>query len=89
MKRTYRFSDGELIVADKMRLRQLLKDYECYLQNYTDIDLASPEYIARGNGFCESKYSENFIENQIEKYRHRINDIQSWLQHSDRSASTR
>ena len=79
MKRTYRFTDGECIVADKARLQQLLIDYTLYLQNYTDIDLESPEYIARGNGFCESKYSENFIESQISKYRQRITDIQQWI----------
>ncbi|MBR4716213.1 MAG: hypothetical protein IKP34_08590 [Bacteroidales bacterium] len=34
------------------------------IANYEELDsdLDSPEYVARGNGFCDSKYSEDFIE---------------------------
>ena len=31
-----------------------------------DCDMDNPEYIARGNGFCDSKYSEDFIQGQLE-----------------------
>ena len=34
-----------------------------------DCDLDNPEYIARGNGFCDSKYSEDFIQGQLENLR--------------------
>ena len=36
-------------------------------------------YIARGNGFCDAKYSPDFIEGQQEKYRRRIADLRKWL----------
>jgi len=36
--------------------------------------------VARGNGFCETKYSEDFIESQIAKYRQRVQDINQWLE---------
>ena len=34
-----------------------------------DCDMDNPEYIARGNGFCDSKYSEDFIQGQLENLR--------------------
>ena len=34
-----------------------------------DCDMDTPEYIARGNGFCDSKYSEDFIQGQLENLR--------------------
>lgn len=75
----YLFSDGEHLQATREELQQWLAHYKLYLQNYADIDLESPEYVARGNGFCDAKYSENFIEGQIHKYEQRIADIQKWL----------
>ena len=37
--------------------------------NYEDLDcnMEDPEYIARGNGFCDSKFSEAFISTQLER----------------------
>ena len=39
--------------------------------NYEDLDgnMEDPEYVARGNGFCDSKYSEAFISSQLERLR--------------------
>lgn len=39
------------------------------IANYEELecDIENPEYIARGNGFCDSKYSEEFIQGQIER----------------------
>ena len=41
------------------------------ITNYEELDsdIDSPEYVARGNGFCDSKYSEDFIQCQLEKLR--------------------
>lgn len=38
------------------------------IANYEELDsdIDSPEYVARGNGFCDSKYSEDFIQGQLE-----------------------
>jgi len=39
------------------------------IANYEELDsdMESPEYVARGNGFCDSKYSEDFIEGQLKR----------------------
>lgn len=80
MSKTYFYSDGESIQCDD--LQQLLKQNQEYLQNYTEVEenLDSPEYVARGNGFCETQYSDEFIESQIQKYSARIEDIKKWIQ---------
>ena len=49
-------------------LRKLLVNYEELATDMADDD----SYVARGNGFCDTKYSEEFIENQIEKIRQQI-----------------
>ncbi len=43
------------------RLRKLLANYEELATDMSDDD----SYVARGNGFCDTKYSEDFIESQI------------------------
>ena len=81
MKRTYQFSDHTLIEADKADLQQLLAQNQEYLENYTELqdDIDNSDYLVCGNGFRETKFSESFIEGQIEKYRRRIAEIQGWL----------
>lgn len=76
----FRFSDGETVEVDQ--LQELLKQNELYLQNYLELadEIDDPSYVARGNGFCETKYSEDFIESQIAKYRQRVQDINQWLE---------
>lgn len=77
----YRYSDGEIVEATSETLGRLLEDNRQYLQNYLDLadDLDDPSYVARGNGFCDTKYSEDFIERQIAKYRRRIEDVEKWM----------
>ena len=41
--------------------------------------LEDADYVARGNGFCDTKYSEDFVEGQIEKYSQRIREMEHWL----------
>ena len=62
------------------QLQELLKQNELYLQNYLELadEIEDPSYVARGNGFCETKYSEDFIESQIAKYWQRVRDISQW-----------
>ncbi len=78
----FRFSDGETVEIAPDRLSGMLKQQELYLQNYLELadEIDDPSYVARGNGFCETKYSEDFIESQIAKYQRRIQDIKKWLQ---------
>ena len=52
------------------------------LLNYLDLEVDMEDdaaYVARGNGFCDTKYSEDFLESQAEKIRHRIAELQSQL----------
>lgn len=51
-----------------LRLRQLLANYEELLTDCMDDD----SYIARGNGFCDSKYSDDFIEGRISEIKKQI-----------------
>lgn len=50
-------------------LQKKLAQIEHAIANYEELgsDLDNPEYVARGNGFCDSKYSEDFIESQLGK----------------------
>ncbi len=81
MKKRYTFTDGETIDADLDDLRKLLAENQCYLDNYEDVysSLEDDDYVARGNGFCDRKYSDDFIEGQLEKYAQRVKEIQQWI----------
>ena len=80
-KKTYRYSTGATFEADMEDLKRLLRENQEYLDNYLDLygSLEDEEYVARGNGFCDRKFSDDFIEGQIEKYRERVGEIESWL----------
>lgn len=78
---TYTYTDGDKVIIEKEQLAQLLEQNRSYLQNYVELedDLDDPSYVARGNGFCDTKYSEDFVQSQIAKYEQRIRDIESWM----------
>ncbi len=59
-------------MTEKEKILSRLEAIDRAIANYEELDsdLDSPEYVARGNGFCDSKYSEDFIEGQLEKLRH-------------------
>lgn len=80
-KHHYTFATGESIEADLDELKLLLAENRQYLQNYEEVfdSLDDDAYIARGNGFCDRKYSDDFVEGQIEKYQQRVNDIERWI----------
>lgn len=56
------------------RLKILLANYE-----ELDCDMENPEYVARGNGFCDAKYSEDFIEGQISRIKEKIQKLENQL----------
>ena len=88
MKKRYTFSTGETIEADLDDLRRLLADNKQYLENYEEVfsSLDDDDYVARGNGFCDRKYSDDFIEGQIEKYSQRVKEIEEWIVKRTRTA---
>lgn len=80
----YIYTDGETVKTERQDLPDLLKHNQELVQNYLEVldDLEDPSYVARGNGFCDAKYSEDFITNQIRKYQQRIKDVKLWIQKS-------
>ena len=81
MKKRFTYSTGEQIEADLEDLKQLLSDNKQYLENYEEVfsSLEDDDYVARGNGFCDRKYSDDFIEGQMEKYAQRVREIEGWI----------
>lgn len=69
-----------------MRRDEILKEIEQqqrlllnYLELATDME-DDAAYIARGNGFCDAKYSDDFLQGQANKIRSRIAELQRMLQ---------
>ena len=63
-------------------LEQQLEEAQRLLASYQDLAVDQEDddaFVARGNGFCDRKYSEDFIEGQIAKYRARIAELTAWL----------
>ena len=81
MKKRFTYSTGEHIEADLEDLKKLLSDNKQYLENYEEVfsSLKDDDYVARGNGFCDRKYSDDFIEGQMEKYAQRVKEIEGWI----------
>lgn len=66
----------EEIIKELERQQQLLL-------NYLDLEVDMEDdsaYVARGNGFCDAKYSEDFLQGQEEKIRKRIAELQSMIE---------
>lgn len=87
MKKHYTFSTGETIEADLDDLHRLLAENQQYLENYEIVfsSLEDDDYIARGNGFCDRKYSDDFIEGQIEKYEKKVKEIKRWIEKDEKN----
>lgn len=82
MKKYYHWKDGDgFLFADAADLKMELQKQKGLLQNYMELsdDLESSDYLVRGNGFCSTKYSEDFVCGQIEKIQARIAQIEKWL----------
>lgn len=81
MKTKFTFSSGESFEADLDDLKRLLAENQQYKENYEDVfsSLEDEDYVARGNGFCDRKYSDDFIESQIEKYAKRVEELKKWI----------
>lgn len=79
----YTFDDPkETFSADLDGLRQRLAKEQRLLANYEELAIEQADddaYVARGNGFCDSKFSPEFIDDQIERINHRITQLQAWI----------
>ena len=81
MKKRYAFTPDERFEADLDDLRRLLDENRQYLANYEEVfsSLDDDDYVARGNGFCDRKYSDDFIEGQMDKYASRVAMLERWI----------
>lgn len=64
-------------------IRKELEQQKLLLLNYQELEVDVEDdatYVARGNGFCDAKYSQCFLEGQIETIRQRIVQLQSMLE---------
>ena len=67
--------DREEIIQELEQQRKLLLNYE-----ELEVDMEDDSaYIARGNGFCDAKYSEEFLQGQADKIRTRIAELEQML----------
>lgn len=65
-----------------MTLQQELEQQKALLRNYEDLATDQEDdmsYVARGNGFCDAKYSEDFIDGQIATIRQRIANLEQLI----------
>lgn len=68
-----------------MTREEILKEIEqqeSLLLNYLDLEVDMEDdaaYVARGNGFCDAKYSEDFLLGQETKIRQRIAELKAML----------
>lgn len=66
----------ETAQQELQRLRQLLANYQELAVEQADDDA----YLARGNGFCDSKYSDDFLQGQIDAITLRIKELEEHIQ---------
>ncbi len=63
-------------------IKKELVQQQQLLQNYQELEVDIEDdaaYVARGNGFCDAKYSQDFLEGQIERISQRIDQLKSML----------
>ena len=89
VKKQYSFPSGETFEADFADLLEKLDQNRQYLDNYKEMlgNIDDGAYVARGNGFCTTQYSEEFIEEQIKKYEARIKQLIKWMSESIQTKS--
>lgn len=62
----------------KQSLEQQLEETQRLLDNYIDLFADQGDdnaFVARGNGFCDTKYSEDFLQMQIAQLSARVADL--------------
>lgn len=70
----------------KMTLAEELEATQKLLRSYQDLAVEQEDndaFVARGNGFCERKYSEDFIEMQVAQITARVADLKRKIDDND------
>jgi len=71
------------MIMTQEEIQAELEQQQRLLLNYQDLEVDMVDddaYVARGNGFCDAKYSEDFVESQILKIKQRIDQLESMLE---------
>lgn len=75
-------SNPLLVAMTREEILKEIEQQERLLLNYLDLEVDMEDdaaYVARGNGFCDAKYSEDFLQSQEAKIRQRIAQLQAML----------
>ena len=62
-----------------LTLQEELEAAQKLLQSYQELAVEQEDddaFVARGNGFCDRKYSEDFIEMQVAQITARVADLE-------------
>ena len=63
-------------------IKKEIEQQQKLLLNYEELEVDMEDdaaYIARGNGFCDAKYSEDFLQGQVDKIKARIAELERML----------
>lgn len=71
-------SHTENIASLQEQLRQQRRLLDSYLDLASDMS-DDDAYVARGNGFCDTKYSDDFLQGQIASIQKRIQELEERL----------
>lgn len=64
-------------------LEQELEEAQRLLQSYQELAVDQVDddaFVARGNGFCDRKYSDDFIEMQVAQLTARVAELKSKIE---------
>ncbi len=82
MKKTFCFAGETLpFQASLDDLKDRLVEIQQLIANYQEVesDLDSDAYMARGNGFCDTKYSEDFLDGRIADLSAKAEQLERWI----------
>ena len=82
MTKTFKFNNETLpFQADLETLKNKLLEVRQLIINYQEVesDLDSVEYMARGNGFCDTKYREDFLDRRIADLSQKAIQLEQWI----------
>ncbi len=63
-------------------LREMLDEAERQLASYRALEsdqMDDDAFVARGNGFCDTKYSDSFLQMRIETLENRVRELKMKL----------
>ena len=68
---------------DREEIEKEIEQQLTLLLNYEELAVDMEDdaaYVARGNGFCDAKYSDDFLQGQADRIRARIAELTAMLE---------